>query len=79
MSQNQYLTSFESAYPIVNAGLSENADSIEYTNKIYDGTNLATLSQLLGHTTTQMTLHYFRNILGKDEVKELMKKLDIVA
>ena len=34
MSQNQYLTSFESAYPIVNAGLSENADSIEYTNKM---------------------------------------------
>lgn len=34
MSQNQYLTSFESAYPIVNAGLSENADAIEYTNKM---------------------------------------------
>lgn len=34
MSQNDYLTSFESAYPLVNAGLSENADSIEYTNKM---------------------------------------------
>ena len=34
MSQNQYLTSFESAYPIVNAGLSDNADAIEYTNKM---------------------------------------------
>lgn len=34
MSQNQYLTAFESAYPLVNAGLSENADGIEYTNKM---------------------------------------------
>lgn len=34
MSQNDYLTSFEKAYPLVNAGLSENADSIEYTNKM---------------------------------------------
>lgn len=34
MSQNDYLTSFQSAYPLVNAGLSENADSIEYTNKM---------------------------------------------
>lgn len=34
MSQNEYLTSFEKAYPLVNAGLSENADSIEYTNKM---------------------------------------------
>ena len=40
---------------------------------------IALLSQLLGHTTTTMTLHYFRNILGEDEVKELMKKLDDVA
>lgn len=46
---------------------------------LYDGTNLATLSQLLGHTTTQMTLHYFRNILGKEEVKKLMEKLDKVG
>lgn len=34
MSQNEYLTSFEGAYPIVNAGLSENANAIEYTNKM---------------------------------------------
>lgn len=34
MSQNDYLTAFQSAYPLVNAGLSENADSIEYTNKM---------------------------------------------
>lgn len=34
MSQNEYLTAFQSAYPLVNAGLSENADSIEYTNKM---------------------------------------------
>lgn len=34
MSQNQYLTSFEGAYPIVNAGLSDNANAIEYTNKM---------------------------------------------
>lgn len=46
---------------------------------LYKGHNLALLSQLLGHTTTTMTLHYFRNILGEDEVKELMKKLDDVA
>lgn len=44
---------------------------------LYDGTNLAHVSRLLGHTTTQMTLHYFRNIIGEDEVKDLMKKLDI--
>ena len=46
---------------------------------LYKGHNLALLSQLLGHTTTTMTLHYFRNILGEDEVKELMKKLDDIA
>lgn len=34
MSQNDYLTTFQSSYPLVNAGLSENADSIEYTNKM---------------------------------------------
>lgn len=34
MSQNDYLTSFQSAYPLVNAGLSDNADAIEYTNKM---------------------------------------------
>lgn len=33
MSQNDYLTSFEGAYPIITNGLSENADAIEYTNK----------------------------------------------
>ena len=43
---------------------------------LYDGTNLPLLSQLLGHTTTAMTLHYFRNILGDEEVKKLMSKLD---
>lgn len=43
------------------------------TSILYDGTNLAMLSELLGHTTTQMTLHYFRNILGKEEVRELMQ------
>lgn len=34
MSQNDYLNAFQSSYPLVNAGLSENADSIEYTNKM---------------------------------------------
>lgn len=34
MSQNDYLTSFESAYPIITNGLSENADALEYTNKV---------------------------------------------
>ena len=34
MSQNDYLTNFQSAYPLVNAGLGENADAIEYTNKM---------------------------------------------
>lgn len=34
MSQNEYLNAFQSSYPLVNAGLSENADSIEYTNKM---------------------------------------------
>lgn len=33
MSQNDYLNAFEKSYPLVNAGLSEGADSIEYTNK----------------------------------------------
>lgn len=33
MSQNQYLTSFESSYAIIKNGLSDNADAIEYTNK----------------------------------------------
>ena len=33
MSQNDYLKSFESAYPIISNGLSENADAIEYVNK----------------------------------------------
>lgn len=34
MSQNKYLKSFESSYAIVKNGLSDNADAIEYTNKI---------------------------------------------
>lgn len=46
---------------------------------LYDGTNLSLLSQLLGHTSTTMTLHYFRNILGDDEVKKLMQKLDDIS
>lgn len=43
---------------------------------LYDGSNLAYVSRLLGHTTTQMTLHYFRNIIDEDEARDLMKKLD---
>ncbi len=46
---------------------------------LYDGSNLALLSNLLGHTTTRMTVHYFRNVLGEDEVKKLMSKLDQVV
>lgn len=34
MSQNEYLNAFQSAYPLINAGLSENADGILYTNKV---------------------------------------------
>ena len=34
MSQNDYLSSFEKSFPLVNAGLSENANAIEYTNKM---------------------------------------------
>lgn len=34
MSQNEYLTAFQGAYPLVNAGLGKNADSIDYTNKM---------------------------------------------
>lgn len=34
MSQNDYLQSFESSYAIVKNGLSDNADAIEYTNKV---------------------------------------------
>ena len=33
MSQNEYLTAFEGAYPIITNGLGENKDAIEYTNK----------------------------------------------
>ena len=34
MSQNDYLNNFQKSYPLVNAGLSENANAIEYTNKV---------------------------------------------
>lgn len=34
MSQNQYLKAFEGSYAIIKNGLSENADAIEYTNKM---------------------------------------------
>ena len=34
MSQSQYLASFESSYAIIQNGLSENANAIEYTNKV---------------------------------------------
>lgn len=34
MSQNEYLNAFETAYPLVNAGLGKNKDAIEYTNKV---------------------------------------------
>lgn len=33
MSQNEYLNSFEHAYPIVSNGIGENVDAIEYANK----------------------------------------------
>lgn len=46
---------------------------------LYDGTNLAHLSYLLGHTSTTMTLHYFRNILGELTTKDLMQKLDNIS
>ena len=62
-----------------NAGVEyHSSQKIRFTSAsmLYDGTNLALLSQLLGHTTTTMTLHYFRNILGNDEIKKIMSKLD---
>lgn len=65
-----------------NAGVKyHSSQKIRFTSAsmLYDGTNLALLSQLLGHTTTAMTLHYFRNILGDKEVKKLMSKLDLKA
>lgn len=34
MSQSDYLTAFESSYAIIQNGLSENANAIEYTNKV---------------------------------------------
>lgn len=34
MSQSEYLTAFESSYAIIQNGLSENANAIEYTNKV---------------------------------------------
>ena len=34
MSQNDYLKAFEGSYAIIKNGLSENADAIEYTNKM---------------------------------------------
>lgn len=34
MSQSQYLTAFEGSYAIIQNGLSENANAIEYTNKV---------------------------------------------
>lgn len=33
MSQNEYLQSFETTYPIITNGLSENADALKYVNK----------------------------------------------
>lgn len=33
MSQNEYLQSFEKAYPIITNGIGENVDAIEYANK----------------------------------------------
>ena len=62
-----------------NAGIKyHSSQKIRFTSAsmLYNGSNLALLSKLLGHTTTNMTLHYFRNILGDDEVAELMSKLD---
>lgn len=34
MSQNEYLENFQKSFPLVNAGLSSNANAIEYTNKV---------------------------------------------
>ncbi len=62
-----------------NAGVEyHSSQKIRFTSAsmLYDGTNLPLLSQLLGHTTTTMTLHYFRNILGNGEIKKIMSKLD---
>lgn len=51
ISQNEYLKSFESSYAIVKNGLSDNADSIEYTNKVLQLT--ADLYNTYGGSTEQ--------------------------
>lgn len=57
MSQNEYLNSFETAYPLVNNGLAENKDAIEYTNKVLQ------LSSDLFNTYGQST-EYYQNAIN---------------
>jgi phage-related protein len=57
MSQNQYLTAFETAYPLVNSGLAENKDAIEYTNKVLQ------VSSDLFNTYGQST-EYYQNAIN---------------
>lgn len=57
MSQNQYLTAFETAYPLVNSGLAENKDAILYTNKVLQ------LSSDLFNTYGQST-EYYQNAIN---------------
>ena len=57
MSQNEYLNSFETAYPLVNNGLAQNKDAIEYTNKVLQ------LSSDLFNTYGQST-EYYQNAIN---------------
>lgn len=57
MSQNEYLNSFETAYPLVNNGLASNKDAIEYTNKVLQ------LSSDLFNTYGQST-EYYQNAIN---------------
>ena len=41
----------------------------------YDGTNLVTVSKMMGHSQTATTLHYLRDVIQTDDVSDVFKNL----
>lgn len=41
----------------------------------YNGTNLATISKMLGHSQTATTMHYLRDVIQEDNLEETFRNL----
>lgn len=41
----------------------------------YNGSNLVTISKMMGHSQTATTIHYLRNVMQEDDLTETFKNL----